>query len=437
MQKPPSDIQSEKAILGSILAYPDKSFEILEDKIQVEMFSHIGHQIIYKALLGLHSKKRPVDIISLSGALQEARKLDEAGGPAYGAELLSDYGIYFHNLSSYVEILIDQYGRREMAKSISALGNAIDTSKEEILETIQQVKSSIKNWEEGVSSDGEEITRAGWLEAADDLEAKADRRREIGMDSALGLSTPWATMNRLDYGIQEETFTIIAACTSQGKTKLLLQMLISAAKQGAKSLFFSMEESKTQVIQEILCQEKAMDTGALDGYIKEADFPRICHTAGLLRDLIYIDDSPGLTVDQIRSRTKRFMLKHPDCKVVAVDHHMLIRHTNRRNATDEALLAEISIGLSSLKKEHKVAVMLLCQINREGKKSGRPRMHHIKGSGQFEQDADKLWIIDMEDDNTGSARKGTLYKDKGRGSPLGSFPVEFSKKHLLFTESYH
>lgn len=430
----PTSPESESAVLGSILAHPDKAFDLLEDNIQSDCFFNPVNKTLWEALLRLRAQKRPIDIISLTGALQEARKLDQVGGAAHIAELLSNYGIYFHNLKSYVEILIDQRGRREMLKYCQKLESAIQLTQEEIQLAANELKVAIKNWEEG-TQESNEITRSGWLEAVEDLEVKSDRRRQIGFDSALGISTPWPTMNRLDYGIQEETFTIIAACTSQGKTKLLLQMLSKAAHQGVKSCFFSMEESKTQVIQELLCQEQAMTTGALDGYVKECDFPRIAHSAGVLRDLIFIDDSANLTVEQIRSRAKRFKAKHPDCGIIAVDHHMLIRHSQRRNATDEALLAEISIGLSSLKKELGVAVFLLCQINREGKKSGRPRMHHIKGSGQFEQDADKLWVIEMSDDNTGTTRTGTLHKDKGRGTPLGSFPVTFSKTHLIFEEA--
>jgi replicative DNA helicase len=429
----PTSPESESVVLGSILAYPDKAFDLLEDKIDSSCFFNPGNKVLWEALLRLRAQKRSIDMIQLTGALQELRKLDEVGGAAHIAGLLSNYGIYFHNLASYVEILIDQRGRRGILKSVKKLENAISTTHEEIGLAANEVKTSIKEWEEG-TQESNEITRSGWLEAVEDLEIKSERRRQIGLESALGISTPWQTMNRLDYGIQEETFTIIAACTSQGKTKLLLQMLAKAAHQGVKSLFFSMEESKTQVIQELLCQEQAMTTGALDGYVKEADFPRIGHVAGNLRDLIFIDDSPNLTVEQIRSRAKRFKLKHPDCKIIAVDHHMLIRHSQRRNVNEESLLAEISIGLSSLKKELGVAVFLLCQINREGPKTGRPRMRHIKGSGQFEQDADKLWIIQMEDDNTGSVKKGKLYKDKGRFSPIGEFPVTFSKNHLLFTE---
>lgn len=429
----PKSDESEAAILCCLLNNPGIIDEA-KGKIQPEHLFNPGHSCILEALYALHSAQAGVDAITLAGALHKARKLEACGGHAYlmGLQMVVPTAAFF---DSYVELVVDAYHRRAIQTALLKTYKATTGESGLLLENITLLKKAIQDWQDQASP-VDEVNNHAWLEAIEDIEQKYEDWRSGGMSKVRGIPTGIAGMDRLDGGLIMKAFTIIAARPSQGKTRLLTQILLSAAIHKAKSLFFSMEQNRAEIAQSILCQSQSLDVdGAFKGALKEKDLPKVMANVGIFRDLIYIDDTPSLTVLQIKAKAKRFLAQHPDTKIIAIDHHMLIKPARRANSdNDEKLLSEISIGISEMKKELGVHVILLCQINREGSR-GRPRMSHIKGSGQFEADADNIWIIDMEDNAEVSIREGWLRKDKGRNSPTGDVKVDFIKNHLLFREA--
>jgi len=431
----PASLESEQGVLCSIFLEPSQAITMCEEMISPEMVHHPSNKAIYEAILALHSKGGHIDAISLTAALQEARMLEAVGGPGYLAQLQTVIPTW-RNLKWYLEVVRNCFHKRQLLKSTYSLQEAVFGDADEITGSVQEMQKAIEGWRDS-SSAVDDIGGEVWHKAMDDMEEKNERRMKGGgLEAILGIPTGLRRMDKMDGGLKPKVFTIIAARPSQGKTRLATQILLRAAKEGNKSLFFSLEMSGEDVVQSVLCQNGAVNVdGAFNGYLREADFPRITSSVGELRKLMYIDDSPTLTVAQIRSRAKRFMLKHPDTKIIAVDHHMRIKasQATRKNSSGEEMLSEIAIGLSEMRKELGVHLILLCQINRQGSKE-RPRMDHIKGSGAFEAEADNIWLIDMEENTDASIRQGKLHKDKGRNSALGTIDVEFYKNSLTFKE---
>jgi replicative DNA helicase len=432
----PASHEAETGMLCSILIEPKEAIPMCEEQIAPQMIHNPGHRILYEAILGLHAKGEGVDILTLTAALQEKRLLESVGGPAYLAQLQTIIPTW-RNLKFYLEIIQSEYHKRQLLQANHALGDAVYGDQEELGEAVVGMEKAISGWKDS-SAATEDITHETWLRALDDMEQKFEARTLGGFDKVLGIPTGLAKMDRLDGGMKMKTFSILAGGPNQGKTRLFLQCVGNAARQGVKTLFFSLESPAEEVVQSLLCQDKAVTTdGAFEGYLKESDLPKITTTVGAWKDLIFIDDTPGLTVAQIKARAKRFMIKHPDTKIIGIDHHLLISPAPhlKRNASSEESLADISKTLSAMRKELGVHLILLCQINRTGSLSGRATKDHIKGSGQFTADADVIWVLNMEENPEGGRfRKGTINKDKGRNTPVGHMEVKFDRQYLLFEE---
>lgn len=432
MDRPiPSSPEAEQGALCSIFLAPVKSLDLCEEMITPEMIYNPANRVIFEAIARLHAKKEAIDLLTVTAALQQARMLESVGGAYYLSQLQSIIPTAA-NLKFYLEIIRSSYHKRQILQACSVMEEATYGGDDDVAEKLPIVEQAIEGWKNGVLSCAD-TSRMIWHEALEDLEAKNDLRRENGgLNAVLGIATGLRKVDRMDGGLKPNTFTIIAARPSQGKTRLLTQYFLRAAFANQESLFFSMEMPASDVIQSILCQNEAITVDGMEGYLKETDFPKISATIAQCKQFIHIDDSPYLTLAEIKMRARRHMLKHPNTKIIAIDHHCRIKGTRSKNSSQEEMLAEIAVGLSVLRKELKVHLILLCQINRAG--ADRPRMEHIKGSGAFEQEADNIWLIHMDENTEAMVRKGHLHKDKGRNTPIGSVEVEFHKDHLLFKE---
>lgn len=431
---PPQNLDAEVSLLGSLLIEED-AITTIADKVTSEDFYEKRHGTIYNAILKLYEQNKPVDLLTLSNVLKDSDELETVGGSSYLTELTNAVPTAAH-AEHYAEIVAEKAMRRKLIKAsedIVTMSFADGASSvQEILEQAEQRIFSVS--QHGLKQDMVSIEQilAEGFDRLDDLHKNKGRLR--------GVRTGWKDLDNMTAGLQRSDLIVLAARPAMGKTTLvgnLVQNIALHEKQAA--LFFSLEMSKDQLVDRMLAAESGVDAWNIrTGNLSDEDFEKLGAAMGSLSEApIYIDDTPGISVLEMRTKARREAQKHP-IGLIVVDYLQLMsgsKKTGDFNRVQE--ISEISRGLKLIARELNVPVIALSQLSRsvESRSPQIPQLADLRESGSIEQDADIVMFIYREayyNPDTDRQNVTDLILAKHRNGPTGKVELYFHPERLKF-----
>lgn len=430
----PQNTEAEASLLGALLIDSDAVVKIA-DNVSALDFSDIRHQRIYEAIMQLYENHEAIDVLTLSDRLKNNGHLDSVGGPAYLTELTNFVPTAAH-VEQYADIVAQKAMRRRLinaSKEIVELG--YDESK--------QLRALIEEAEVKLFEVSQQHIKQDIISLEAVLAESFDRLDDLHKDKQKirGVPTGFKDIDTTLAGFQKSDLIILAARPSMGKTALALNFAHNVAVQANQPvLIFSLEMSKEQLVDRLLSIESGVDAWALrTGNLTDTDFEKIGHAMGTLSEAqIFIDDSPGITMSDLRTKARREAHRHP-LGLVIVDYLQLMsggsRFGNDFNRVQE--ISEISRGLKGLARELNVPVLALSQLSRsvESRSPQIPQLADLRESGSIEQDADVVAFIYREEYyNPESDRKGLadIFIKKHRNGPTGNVELRFENEKQRF-----
>src|SRR5216110_3032615 len=435
---PPHSVEAEQGVLGSMLISPRDAIAEVVEKINEEYFYVPAHQTIYSVLVDLWNAGAAIDLITFTQVLRDRNLLETVGGAAAVTSLFT-FVPTAANVGYYLEIVRDKYILRQI---IAACTESVRRSFEEQ----DEVHNLLDEVEQKIFSVGEDRFKGQVLtmkdqvmEAIEAIEQLYERRGGI-----TGISTGVAELERMTDGLHESEMIVIAARPSMGKTALAMNIAEHVAiNEKLPVAVFSLEMSSQQLVQRLLCSRARVNLQKVrDGFLAERDFPSLTAAASKLAEAkIFIDDSAGLSILELRAKARRLRAQQ-DVQLLVVDYLHLLRSTSRRAQDNRQLeISEISAGLKALAKELKIPVIVVAQLNRqpEQRTGGKPRLSDLRESGSIEQDADLVGLLvrpelyeEDEEARVEKAGEAELIIAKQRNGPVGEIPLTFLKEYTRF-----
>lgn len=435
LKVPPHDLAAEKSVLGSLLLDRDAIVKVA-DILVAEDFYFENNGLIYKAISSLFHKRRPVDLLTLASYLKDCKQLDLVGGESYLAELTEAVPTATH-VVQYALIVKHKSILRKLLKAgqeITALSFNEAAEAEELLE---KAEKSIFNVSQNFIRDRfvhiKEILELTY-EKISDLH-DADEKHKYR-----GIPTSFHSLDRILSGFQSSDLIIIAARPAMGKTSLALNIAQNVAKLGKTVGIISLEMSKEQLVERLFCSLLAVDSWKLrTGNLNDDDFSRIGSVMDELNQhKIYIDDSVGNSISELRAKTRRLQMEH-GLDMLFVDYLQLMSTDKSSfsgvNRVQE--ISEISRALKILAKELRIPIVALSQLSRavEQRPSKIPQLADLRESGAIEQDADMVLMMYREDyyeEDTERAGVTDIFVRKHRNGPTGRIELMFKKEQMRF-----
>ncbi len=432
MRLPPQSLDSERAVLGSIMLRAGAIREI-DDILGAEAFYGEKHRIIYQAMLELMNKNEPIDLLSMSAKLKEKKQLESIGGATYLSELVSVVPSST-NVKHYAEIVLKKFLLRSLIESADFVSNLAfdenDQPIEEILDTAEKKIFSVVSAPKNQKFVG---IKEALGEAWERLERLHENKGELR-----GVPTGFPALDDLLSGLQKSDLVILAARPSMGKTTLALDIArMAATKHNVPVGIFSMEMSTQQLVDRLMAAESRVNafnlrTGKLS---LDTEFSRLRDAIDKLsRAPIIINDESGNSITRMRAWARR-MKAEKGLGLIIVDYLQLMT-TSKNYDSMVNQVTEISRSLKGLAKELDVPVLALSQLSRNVEsRGGRPRLSDLRDSGSIEQDADVVMFIHREDKYKDESEKTNIVElliEKHRNGPVGKVELYFDDKTTTF-----
>ncbi len=423
---PPQNIEAEQSLLGALLIDKDAIVAIGE-VLQVRDFYKLEqHGSIYAAVLELFEKREPIDLVTVTEKLRQAGKIDKVGGSAYLAELVNMVPTAAH-VESYAKIIKEHAVRREL---ISTSTRTIDMAYDEGLE----VQDVLEDTESSIFGISQQNVKRDFIQIRDALAQSFDRLDELQKTSGKlrGVPTGFRDLDAKLAGLQNSNLIIFAARPGMGKTSFALNIMQHAAVVAGMPVgIFSLEMSQEEFVDRLLVAQADIDAWKLKtGRLDEKDFDRLSHAMGQLAEApIFIDDTPGLSISEVRTKARRLQAEH-GLKLLVVDYLQLMHGRSQDNRVQE--VSEISQSLKNLARELKIPVFALSQLSRQVESRGvkKPQLSDLRESGAIEQDADVVMFIYREDSENMESVK--LDIQKHRNGSTGEIDLIFRGDRLKF-----
>ena len=391
---PPHDIEAEQAVIGSMLIDKDAIMSAVE-VLKPEDFYREDNKIIYEAILNLYNRAEPVDIITLKTELQTMKQLEAVGGLEYIAQL-PDKVPTTANVEQYIKIIEEKSTLRTLIKTANdliSLGydqtqeveNLLDTAERKIFDVIQ-----------GRNQKGYTSIKDILVDTFTQLEQLYNQKQHI-----TGVPTGFADLDYITAGLHKSDLVIVAARPAMGKSAFALNLATNAAvKSNIPVAIFSLEMSKEQMTNRILCSEAMVDSNKVrTGKIEDDDWQKLAEASGNLSQAqIYIDDTPGISIMEIRAKARKLKLEQ-NIGLIVIEYIQLVQASSRKSGSREQEISEISRSLKILAKEINVPVIALSQLSRsvEQRPDHRPMLSDLRESGAIEQDADIVMFLYRDD----------------------------------------
>ena len=433
LRMPPQDIDSEKALLGSVMLKADSLFEIM-DFINPDCFYAEKHRIVFKSMLELFSKKDPIDILTLSNKLKEKKVFDQIGGSLYLTELVNIVPSSA-NIEYYAKIVHKKFMMRRLIESAETISELGYSEAHELDETLDRAEKSIF----GVATS---VVSNKFIEIKDALGEAFERLSLLheSKDKIRGVPSGFKSLDNKLSGFQKSDLIILAARPSMGKTALALDIVRRVATQYKKPVaIFSLEMSSQQLVDRMLAADSKVDawklrTGNLN---REEEFDLIRESLdNLSKAPIFIDDQPANNILKMRSIARKLKRQH-GLEMIVVDYLQLMAPTQTK-ASDNVVqqVTEISRSLKQLARELDVPVIALSQLSRAiESRGGRPKLSDLRDSGSIEQDADVVMFIHRDKDEAGDkSNVAEILIEKHRNGPTGKVTLYFDDKKATFQE---
>ncbi len=431
---PPQNTDAEASLLGALLIDSDAIVKIADNVVSADFYDE-RHQLIFEAIKVLYEKHSPVDVLTLSDQLKAEGQLETVGGAAYLTELTNFVPTAAH-VEQYAEIVAQKALRRRLIKTSQNIMELGYDEGRNLQTLIEEAESRL--FEVSQRHVKQDITSLETI-----LTESFDRLDELHKDKGTirGVPTGFKDMDNVLAGLQRSDLFVLAARPSMGKTALALNIAHNVALQSnLPVLLFSLEMSKEQLVDRMLAMESGVDAWALrTGNLTDSDFEKIGQAMGSLSEAqIYIDDSPGITVSDLRTKARREAHQRP-LGLIIVDYLQLMsggsRFSGEGNRVQE--ISEISRGLKGIARELNVPLMALSQLSRsvESRSPQIPQLADLRESGSIEQDADVVAFIYREEYyNPESDRKNItdIFIKKHRNGPTGNVELYFDREKQRF-----
>ena len=433
---PPQNVEAEQAVLGTLLIQ-DKSLLKIVEILSAEDFYRDAHKVIFEAMVTLFEQREPHDLITVTGLLSDQNRLERIGGPAYLASL-TDVIPFTGTLVHHATIIRKKAILRRLIQTSSEVAARCYDAQDDIETLVDEAEKTIFEIAQSRKKHGFESMAKIVPRAFDRITMLSDRKEHI-----TGVATGYDELDRMTAGLQPSDLIILAGRPSMGKTALAMNMVQHAALINKVPVaIFSLEMSMEQLALRLLCSTGRIDSQRIrTGRLLDNDWPKLTRSTGMLTDApIFIDDSAGISVLEMRAKARRLKSEH-NLGMVVVDYLQLMQGRSRiENRAQE--ISDISRSLKAMAKELEVPVVALSQLNRslESRTDKRPQLSDLRESGAIEQDADVIMFIYRDEvynkaDDNPNRGFAEIIVGKQRNGPIGMVKLTFLAEFTTF-ESY-
>jgi replicative DNA helicase len=427
---PPQNTDAEQSILGAVLLDPDAILQV-SDKLKVTDFYREDHGVIYDHMIKLFEKRKPIDLLTLTDALESSKKLSFVGGAGYIATLTG-----FVNSSVHIGHHADIVRSKALLRKLISAGNKIaemgykeDIESDVMLDEAEAALFGVSNTYLTNNFVPIQTIVSESFERIDELHKNKGALR--------GIPSGFKDLDNLLGGLQRSDLIILAARPSMGKTALALNIAeYAAVKHKSHVAIFSLEQSRDQLVDRMLCSQAGVDSWKLrSGNLSDEDFPRIGNAMGVLSEApIFIDDTPGQTALEIRTKARRLQAEH-GLDLIVIDYLQLMTGRGQENRVQE--VSEISRSLKIVARELNVPLIALSQLSRavEARPDKRPMLSDLRESGSIEQDADVVMFIyrdEYYERDSDKKNMAEILVRKHRNGPVGEVMLYFQGEQTRF-----
>lgn len=434
---PPHNIEAEQAVIGAIFLAPE-AFSTASELLRSEDFYRAGHQRIFQAMMSLADRGEPIDLVTVTTLLANDQVLDEAGGVSYLTDVASSVPTAA-NIGHYSKIVEEKALLRRLIRTATDIVTTTFEKEGEVDNVLNEAEKSILE----VSS----RSNAGAFQAIKDVLIDVyDNIEELHQNNAAvtGVPTGFRDLDKITSGFQKNDLIIVAARPSVGKTAFALNIAQNVATKTDENVaIFSLEMGADQLVSRMLCAEGNIDSQRLrTGNLEADDWGKLTMAMGSLSNAgIYIDDSPGIRVSEIRSKCRRLKQEH-GLGMIIIDYLQLIQGSDNSKENRQQEVSEISRSLKGLARELEVPLIALSQLSRgvEQRQDKRPMMSDLRESGSIEQDADIVGFLYRDDYYDAESEQQNIIEiiiSKQRNGPTGTVELAFVKEYNKFVDLDH
>ena len=428
---PPHDEDAEQAVLGSMLTDNDAVMAAVE-VLKEDAFYREDNKIIYQAILNLYSKSEPIDIITLKDELESMGKFEQVGGFEY-LESLPDKVQTTANVQKYIKIVEEKSVLRNLIKTANEIIELGYNPTEDVEDIMDGAEKKIFDIMQSKNTKSYTPIKDVLVESFTNLEKLYNQKQHV-----TGVPTGFIDLDRMTAGLHGSEFILIAARPAMGKSAFALNIgAYAATRANIPVAIFSLEMAKDQVANRILCSEALVDSNAVrTGELTDEDLSKLAETSGELSQAqIFIDDTAGISVMEIRAKCRKLKLEK-NIGLVIIDYLQLVQGSGKTSSREQEI-AEISRSLKILAKEIEVPVIALSQLSRavEARPDHRPMLSDLRESGSIEQDADIVMFLYRDDYyNKESEKKGIaeVIIAKQRNGPIGTVELLWLPNYTKF-----
>jgi len=431
---PPHNIEAEQAVLGAIFLQPE-AFSVASELLIHTDFYRTSHQRIFDAMMRLSDKGEPIDVVTVTTLLSNEQTIDEAGGVTYLTDLARSVPTAA-NISFYSKIVEEKALLRKLIRTATDIVSTSFDREDNIEDVLDEAEKNILTVSSRQNSGAFKSIKDVLIEVYDDIE-----QRHQNDDEVTGIPTGFLDLDRVTSGFQRNDLIIVAARPSVGKTAFALNIAQNVATRTDENVaIFSLEMGAEQLVSRMLCAEGNIDSQRLrTGALEADDWGKLTMAMGSLSNAgIYIDDSPGIRVSDIRSKCRRLKQEH-GLGMIIIDYLQLIQGSEQSKENRQQEVSEISRSLKALARELEVPLIALSQLSRgvEQRQDKRPMMSDLRESGSIEQDADIVGFLYRDDYYDSESEQQNIIEiiiSKQRNGPTGTVELAFVKEYNKFVD---
>lgn len=429
---PPHDTEAEQAVIGSMLTDKDAIIAAIE-VLKEDYFYREDNKTIFSAILNLYNRSEAVDIITVKSELSSLGKLEAVGGLEYLAELPEKVPTTA-NVEKYIKIVEEKAILRKLIKTANEIISMGYDETQEVDTIMDQAEKKIFDTMQEREQTGYTAIKDILVDTFIELEQLYNQKQHV-----TGVTTGFIDLDEKTAGLHNSDLILVAARPAMGKSAFAINIATNAALKGHVGVaYFSLEMSKEQVTSRILCSEAMVDSNKVrTGTIDDEEWGKLANASGELSETqIYIDDTPGISITEIRAKCRKLKLEK-DIGLVVIDYLQLVQGTGKRGASREQEIAEISRSLKILAKEINVPVIALSQLSRapEQRPDHRPMLSDLRESGSIEQDADIVIFLYRDDYYNEDSEKKNIAEvilAKHRGGSTGTVELLWLGNYTKF-----
>lgn len=434
---PPHNIEAEQAVIGAVFLEPE-ALSAASERLMPEDFYRASHQRIFEAMMKLTDKGEPIDLVTVTTSLSNEKKLDEAGGVAYLSDLAASVPTAA-NIIYYSKIVEEKSILRRLIRTATDIVTSGFATEDDVEDVLNEAEKNILEVSGRKNSGAFKAIKDVLIDVYDNVEQLQHHDADV-----TGIPTGYRDLDRITSGFQRNDLIIVAARPSVGKTAFALNVAQNVAVNTDENVaIFSLEMGADQLVSRMLCAEGNIDSQRLrTGKLEADDWSKLTMAMGSLSNAgIFIDDTPGIRVSEVRSKCRR-LKQEQGLGMILIDYLQLIQGSGNSRENRQQEVSEISRSLKALARELNVPLIALSQLSRgvESRQDKRPMMSDLRESGSIEQDADIVGFLYRDDYYDQESEKQNIIEiiiSKQRNGPVGNVELAFVKEYNKFVDLDH